>query len=112
MTMNNLKKFFGQKIKSLREAHGLTQEQFAEKINLERDTISKIENGKRFPSCKTIESISEILNISYSELFNFKDFNNDFDFNKALILEISELSSEQQDFILSFIKLYKKTNKH
>lgn len=107
MTESNLKFNLGKKIKSLRECGNLTQEQLAEKIELERDTISKIENGKRFPSCKTLEKIAQVFNIKYSDLFNFNDFDNTVDYNKAINIETLDLKEKDTEFILDFIRLYK-----
>lgn len=36
----------GQSIREIREKRGLSQEQLAEKMNISRSTISKIESGK------------------------------------------------------------------
>lgn len=36
----------GEKIKNIREKRGYSQEQLAEKMNINRNTISKIEDGK------------------------------------------------------------------
>ena len=107
MTKSNIKKLFGSKIKSLRKSLNLSQEEFAEKIGLERDTISKIENGKRFPSCKTLEKIAQVFNIKYSDLFNFNDFDNTVDYNKAINIETLDLKEKDTEFILDFIRLYK-----
>lgn len=112
MTKSNLKVLFGQKIKSLRESVDLTQEQLAEKILLERDTISKIENGKRFPSCNSLQNISEVLNISYSELFNFENYDNNKNLDNAILVETKTLNPEQAEFVLDFIRLYKKSIKN
>ena len=109
MTESNLKFNFGQKVKSLSESFKLTQEQFAEKINLERDTISKIENGRRFPSCASIEKIAQTFNISYSLLFSFDTFDNTKNYDDALSLELEGLSDKDKEFILSIIRLYKNT---
>ncbi len=107
MTESNLKSNLGTKIKSLRESFNYTQEQFAEKIELERDTISKIENGKRFPSCKTLEKIATVFNIKYSSLFDFENFDNTVNFNNAITVETQNLSPKDSEFILNFIRLYK-----
>lgn len=44
--MNNL---FGILIKDLREAAGLTQVDFAKKLNMSQSSLSKIENGRLNP---------------------------------------------------------------
>ena len=38
--------FIGHSIREIREKRGLSQEQLAEKMNISRSTISKIESGK------------------------------------------------------------------
>lgn len=45
------------RIKRVRTEHGLTQAQFAEKINLSRNYVAMIEIGQRDPSDRTISDI-------------------------------------------------------
>ena len=52
----NVKKELGLKIKRLRQKEGLTQEQFAEKLNIATRTLAGIEIGESFVSAQTIES--------------------------------------------------------
>lgn len=54
----------GEKIKSLRIARGLTQQQLAEKLNINRSTISNYENGNREPRLAELSAISSILGVS------------------------------------------------
>ena len=52
-------------IKELREnILNLSQDSFAQKIGLQRNTISLIENGKRNPSDRTIKDICRTFNVS------------------------------------------------
>lgn len=44
----NIKKQLGAKIKRVRQKHGYTQEQLAEKIDIATRTLCGIENGKTF----------------------------------------------------------------
>lgn len=46
------------RIKELRSMLELTQQEFAEKINLQWNTISRIENGSRNPSERTLKDIA------------------------------------------------------
>ena len=64
----NLKKKFGYRIKELRIANNLTQEQLSEKLDMERSNLAKIEAGNHFPNAENIEKLSNIFNIS---LLNF-----------------------------------------
>ncbi len=65
---------FGMRIKELRLANKLTQEQLAEKIDIERISLARIESGKHFPSAENLEKFAIIFNIEPSELFNMQHF--------------------------------------
>lgn len=108
MTKSTLKKELGSKIQSMRKRIGLSQEKLAELIGVSTNTISKIETGNRFPSCKTFENIASALEINLSELFDFTNKNIQPDVTKSLILELKECDIETQKAILAFTKFYKK----
>ena len=60
----------GYKIKEVREALGMTQEELAEKSGVSRTTISGLENGTtRATSTKTLLSIANALNTSIDRIF-------------------------------------------
>ena len=59
--MENTKKLLGTRIKEIRKAKGLTQEQLAESIGIEIPSLSNIENGKTYPSSDTIEGLIQVL---------------------------------------------------
>ncbi len=71
MRLNTFKKHFGARVKRYREEGGLSQEQLAEKIDVDFSTIGKIETGVNFPSAKTIVNLINFFNIGPAELFNF-----------------------------------------
>ena len=52
------------RIKQIRELKGLSQAEFAEMLNLKRNSISLIEVGKRNPSDRTILDICNTFNVS------------------------------------------------
>lgn len=66
----DIKREIGAKIKRLRNKRGLTQEKFAEKINISTYTLIGIETGKNFMTAQTMEKIIECLGITVDELFN------------------------------------------
>ena len=65
----DVKKELGLKIKRLRQREGLTQEQFAEKINIAPRTLAGIEIGESFVSAQTIQSILEYTSMSFEDFF-------------------------------------------
>lgn len=59
---------FGQRLRELRNAKGLSQEAFAAACGLDRTYISGIERGRRNVSLRNIEVIADALGVSLSEL--------------------------------------------
>ena len=70
--MTDNKKMLGKRIKELRNRANLTQEQLAELIKLETNSLSAIESGRHYPSLNTVEKIS---NVFQCDLVKFFDFN-------------------------------------
>lgn len=68
--MLDIRIILGQNIKKLRKLHGLTQEEFAEKIDVSLKTISLVENGKFFTSYENLGKICDVFKITPSVLFN------------------------------------------
>ena len=83
--MKDLKIKLGMRIKYLRKAKNLTQEQLAEKINLDITSLSKIETGRNYPQPETIEKLACAFEIDIEEIFNFhEDFSKTDYYNKIL----------------------------
>ena len=61
------------RIEELRLARGITQEEQASKMEVSRQTISSLENGKYNPSIFLAYKISRFFNLSIEEVFIFED---------------------------------------
>ena len=59
---------FGDRVRALRKAQGLSQEAFADRCGLDRTYVSGIERGKRNVSLRNIEILAKSLGIPVSEL--------------------------------------------
>jgi transcriptional regulator with XRE-family HTH domain len=59
----------GNRVKQLRRKANMSQEELAERANLDLTSINEIENGTRNPSLKTIHKISLGLKTPLKELF-------------------------------------------
>lgn len=55
---------FSEQIKSIRKENGLTQEQFAEKLNITRQAVSNWENDKNLPDIEMLILISDVFSVS------------------------------------------------
>jgi len=67
-----------EKIVSLRKAHGWSQEDFAEKLNVSRQAISRWENGTALPDAQNVLQISKLFEVSTDYLLN-EDYESDTD---------------------------------
>ena len=68
----DIKVLLGRKIRELRKRKGLTQSEFADKIEACERNVSKIECGKNFVTAEKLAKIMEVLEVEPHELFNFK----------------------------------------
>lgn len=73
MATYDVKKLFGQRIKNMRKALGLTQLQLAETVGVDAKHISRIEGGKNFPSPEVIAKFADAFKIHPNELFIFEN---------------------------------------
>ena len=62
---------FGAQIRALRQAKGLSQEQFAEACKLHRTYVGGIERGERNPSLKNIAAMANALAVSPALFFEW-----------------------------------------
>ena len=63
---------FGHRVKEIRQARGITQEELAFSSQLHRTYISSIEAGKRNISLVNIEKLALALGCDISDFFNEK----------------------------------------
>lgn len=101
--MDNKKKL-GLKIKELRKRKGLTQEELAELIQMEQNSISVIESGRNFPTLGTLEKIAKVLDVNLSDFFDY-DYIEDIDVIKASTEDIiSKMDDKQLRQLFKYVK--------
>ena len=101
--MDNKKKL-GLKIKELRKRKGLTQEELAELIQMEQNSISVMESGRNFPTLGTLEKIAKVLDVNLSDFFDY-DYIEDIDDIKASTEDIiSKMDDKQLRQFFKYVK--------
>ena len=101
--MDNKKKL-GLKIKELRKRKGLTQEELAELIQMEQNSISVMESGRNFPTLGTLEKIAKVLDVILSDFFDY-DYIEDIDVIKASTEDIiSKMDDKQLRQLFKYVK--------
>ena len=92
----------------LRRANNLTQEKFAEIVNLDRRTIARAEDGVHRPSPETLEIIAQAFGIPIVYFYDTSKYYSDIT-KKALIYQINTrmavLSKLKLHQILEFIDI-------
>ncbi len=90
---------FGKFLAQLRKEKGLTQIQLAEQLNVTDKAISRWETGKNYPDIEIFEELSNILDVSISELLEGKR------------IETENLFTVSEEHVVKEIKKNKKFNK-
>lgn len=60
---------FGDRLAAVRRGNGLTQEQFAEQLQVSRQAVSKWESGRGYPEMEKILYICNRYQVSIADLF-------------------------------------------
>ena len=63
----------GQKIRKIRKAHGFSQEELAEKVNISTTHMSHIETGNTKLSLPVLYSLAQALQVACDDLLNDSD---------------------------------------
>ncbi len=61
---------FGEKLRELRKARSLTQEQLAEALYVSRTAVSKWESGRGYPSIDSLREVSRFFSVTIDELIS------------------------------------------
>nr|WP_154960290.1 helix-turn-helix transcriptional regulator [Paenibacillus xylanexedens] len=107
--MTKLRNSVGERIRAIRKAKGLTQQQLAELSGLDDAYIGSLERGERNFSIDTLEKVLLALNISIKGLMTSQDDGSEQRFNRELAVDefiviSSELSPEQLQILIRINK--------
>ena len=70
--MATLRTKFGHRLREIRAQRRMTQERFAEVLDVSVDFLSLMERGISAPSFETLDRIAKRLRVPVAELFMFK----------------------------------------
>ena len=98
------------RIKELRNSQNLTQSEFAERIDMKRNSIAQIETGIRNPSDRTLKAICKEFNVNYSWLKDGTGVMDDPTHDKTdeFYKSFQNLRSEEQELIKALVKYFEK----
>ena len=96
-------KLFGKRIRELREKNNLTQEKLAEILELDYQTISRIETGYYFTSYENLEKFAKAFNVEIKALFETKHIEEELDFEKEIINMLKRATKEEKKLIYKIV---------
>lgn len=97
-----------QRLKKFRETAGLTQQQVADVLNLDRSTYAYYEAGKTTPDIKSVSKLVKIFNVTYYDLVGEEDptkaglGDSEADSDNSEKMRIYELSKVEKQLIINF----------
>ena len=102
----NLKKCFGQNVQKYRKHRNLTQERLAELVGVDVTSISAVETGKYFPSPDNLSRIVEVLQVQFSDLFEFDSLRSNDEVFEDIISIISAFKDDKKrlNAVRNFVK--------
>lgn len=99
------------RIKQIREDKGISQTDLANKLKIQRSTLSRYESGKLKPNSEMLIQIAKILNVDINMLFdNFQtmDMLSNAELKVRITEGISTFSKEKLQKVLNLIENLKK----
>ena len=98
----------GEKIKSLRKSKGISQEELAAMLKINRNYLSRVETGKSEPTAGILKQIAIIFNIDLNSLLDINNDNQDISEKVKYIVNICKYLHEKDlDFIVRIITVMK-----
>ena len=98
-----------QKLRELRKARGLTQQQLADKVGISNVSLSNYERGTQMPDILTLTKLANAIGVSTDTLLGLNDQDDDSNSPKTLEARIlasgvDKLPKEQRELALNVVK--------
>lgn len=96
----------GEKIKILRKSSNISQEVLAQRLNVNRNCLSRVETGKVDPTITMVKDIATIFNVDIASLVDMKSGSMSYDDKIKLITEgCYYLTDKDLDFVIRMISI-------
>ncbi len=92
----------GNHIRTLRLARNMTQEDFANRINVAKSTVSAYENGSRLPSYDVLVKIADLFHVTTDNLLGR---------SSGCMIDVSGLTAKQRNAIQDVVTTYQAFNR-
>lgn len=113
--LDDITKIVGDRIRIIRKERGLSQEQLANKADIEPSHLGRLERGERNPSLVSLQKVINALEITFEDLFKYiQPSQGDIDNTtlSLLINKLATLSIEEQKLMLKHLDVMFELMKH
>lgn len=97
--------YIGDKIKELRQARNLTQQELSQILSVTKSAISAYENNIRVPSIDILIKISLIFHVTLDNILGVG-------VDSTYSIDVTELTNEQRNMIQDIVNAYKLVNRN
>lgn len=101
MNKQEFARIVGQNMKQYRDAHGLTQEKFAEKAGISLSFCAAVETARKVPSAFTLRTMADKLNVT-ADYFLYQDSATEI---KGISTQLNGKSAEYIAFVERLVSL-------
>ena len=91
-----------EKIRYLRDKHGLTQTDLAKRLGISRSAVNAWEMSLSSPSLANVVELSQIFHVSVDTLLSEDD---------RVFIDVTRLSSQERELVLRLIACFRKEDK-
>lgn len=95
----------GEKIKQLRKSKGISQEELASVLKINRNYLSRIETGKSEPTSSILKHVAEIFSIDLNSLLDITDEDKNTDKVKYIVDNCRYLHDKDLEFIVRIMSI-------
>ncbi len=93
---------FGENLRTLRAARGLTQKELGERVGLSKAVVSKYENALGYPTLDTLITLAEFFGVTTDYLLGVKN---------QKTADVSGLTEEQLNAVLTVIDAFRRQSR-
>ncbi len=93
--------YFGERLRQLRRARGMTQQELAQKLNMTKASVSAYETSGKYPSVEVLRKLAELFRVSADYLLGLADDNR---------MDFTPLTDEQFGLIHALIQEFAALN--
>ena len=93
--------YFGERLRQLRRARGMTQQELAEKLHMTKASVSAYETSGKYPSVEVLRKLAELFRVSADYLLGLADDNR---------MDFTPLTDEQFGIINGLIQEFAALN--